>query len=77
MTASATPSPAPPDAAASGTFLLGGDLPVVRLGFGAMRVTGDGVWGPPPTAPRRSACCAAASTSASPSSTRPTRTGRT
>ena len=47
MTASATPSPAPPDAAASGTFLLGGDLPVVRLGFGAMRVTGDGVWGPP------------------------------
>ena len=34
-------------AAASGTFLLGGDLPVVRLGFGAMRVTGPGIWGPP------------------------------
>lgn len=29
------------------TFLLGGDLPVNRLGFGAMRVTGKGVWGPP------------------------------
>ena len=35
------------DAAQSGTFHLGGDLPVHRLGFGAMRITGDGVWGPP------------------------------
>jgi len=34
-------------AAASGTFALGGDLPVHRLGFGAMRLTGQGVWGPP------------------------------
>ena len=34
-------------AAKSGTFQLGGDLPVHRLGFGAMRITGDGVWGPP------------------------------
>lgn len=34
-------------AAKSGTFLLGGDLPVNRLGFGAMRITGDGVWGYP------------------------------
>ena len=34
-------------AARSGTFLLGCDLPVSRLGFGAMRVTGKGVWGPP------------------------------
>ena len=33
--------------AASGTFGLGGDLPVRRLGFGAMRLTGPGVWGPP------------------------------
>ena len=33
-------------AAQSGTFQLG-DLPVHRLGFGAMRITGDGVWGPP------------------------------
>lgn len=29
------------------TFLLGGDLPVHRLGYGAMRITGEGVWGPP------------------------------
>ena len=36
-----------PDAAASGTFMLGGDLPVRRLGYGAMRITGPGVWGPP------------------------------
>ena len=34
-------------AAASGTFYLGGSLPVYRLGFGAMRVTGPGIWGDP------------------------------
>jgi pyridoxine 4-dehydrogenase len=34
-------------AATAGTFHLGGDLAVHRLGFGAMRITGDGVWGPP------------------------------
>jgi aryl-alcohol dehydrogenase-like predicted oxidoreductase len=34
-------------AVASGTFQLGGDLPVYRLGFGAMRITGKGIWGPP------------------------------
>jgi pyridoxine 4-dehydrogenase len=34
-------------AAASGTVSLGGELTVHRLGFGAMRITGDGVWGPP------------------------------
>ena len=33
-------------AAASGTFKLGGDLEVTRLGYGAMRIVGDGVWGP-------------------------------
>ena len=33
--------------APSGTFSLGGDLPVTRLGFGAMRITGKGIWGPP------------------------------
>jgi pyridoxine 4-dehydrogenase len=32
---------------ASGTFAIGGDLPVVRLGYGAMQITGEGVWGPP------------------------------
>ena len=30
-----------------GTFSLGGELEVRRLGFGAMRITGDGIWGPP------------------------------
>jgi pyridoxine 4-dehydrogenase len=35
------------DAKASGTFKLGGDLAINRLGFGAMRLTGDGVWGEP------------------------------
>ena len=30
------------------TFLLGGDLSVNRLGFGAMRITGEGIWGWPP-----------------------------
>ena len=35
------------NAAASGTFALGGDLNVHRLGFGAMRITGDGIWGEP------------------------------
>ena len=39
--------PVHPPAAASGTFLLGGDLPVHRLGFGAMRITGPGTWGEP------------------------------
>src|SRR5262245_53608514 len=31
----------------SGTFRIGGDLPVVRLGFGSMRLTGPGIWGEP------------------------------
>jgi pyridoxine 4-dehydrogenase len=34
-------------AAASGTFKIGGDLEVTRLGYGAMRILGDGVWGEP------------------------------
>ena len=36
-----------PSAAHAGTFALGGDLTVNRLGFGAMRITGDGIWGNP------------------------------
>jgi aryl-alcohol dehydrogenase-like predicted oxidoreductase len=36
-----------PIAAESGSFVIGGDLPVVRLGFGAMRLTGEGIWGEP------------------------------
>jgi len=34
-------------AAQSGTITLGGDLTVNRLGYGAMRITGKGIWGPP------------------------------
>ncbi|HUL27956.1 MAG TPA: aldo/keto reductase [Streptosporangiaceae bacterium] len=40
----------PVSAAAAGTIELGGDLVVRRMGFGAMRVTGDGIWGDPPDA---------------------------
>ena len=36
-----------PNASASGTFKIGGDLEVTRLGYGAMRITGEGIWGPP------------------------------
>ena len=35
------------NAAASGTFTIGGDLQIHRLGFGAMRITGPGIWGDP------------------------------
>jgi aryl-alcohol dehydrogenase-like predicted oxidoreductase len=35
------------NAESSGTFKLGGDLPVHRLGYGAMRITGKGIWGEP------------------------------
>jgi aryl-alcohol dehydrogenase-like predicted oxidoreductase len=35
------------DAGMSGRFSIGGDLPVTRLGFGAMRITGKGIWGEP------------------------------
>ena len=49
--ASAAPPAAPvagrPPAAAAGTFTIGGDLVVNRLGFGAMRITGPGIWGEP------------------------------
>jgi pyridoxine 4-dehydrogenase len=34
-------------AAAAGTFKIGGNLTVNRLGYGAMRITGPGIWGPP------------------------------
>jgi pyridoxine 4-dehydrogenase len=42
-------------AAAAGTFLLGGDLPVARMGFGAMRITGEGIWGEPKDAEKAKA----------------------
>ena len=59
MSAPADTLPAVPTA----TFAIGGDLEVFRLGFGAMRITGPGVWGEPadpagvagPAAPRRRA----------------------
>ena len=37
-----------PSAAVAGTISIGGDLTVNRMGFGAMRITGQGIWGPPP-----------------------------
>jgi aryl-alcohol dehydrogenase-like predicted oxidoreductase len=40
-----------PNASAAGPITLGGDLTVNRLGFGAMRITGPGVWGPPADVP--------------------------
>src|SRR4249920_3995095 len=43
MAASGTPT-----AAAAGTITIGGDLTVNRLAFGAMRITGRGIWGEPP-----------------------------
>src|SRR3954454_6657308 len=41
------PSPAMANGAPAGTFTIGGDLPVHRMGFGAMRITGEGIWGEP------------------------------
>jgi aryl-alcohol dehydrogenase-like predicted oxidoreductase len=38
---------APVNASTSGTFLIAGDLPVHRLGYGTMRLVGDGAWGEP------------------------------
>jgi pyridoxine 4-dehydrogenase len=42
---------ATPNAGAAGHITLGGDLTINRLGFGAMRITGPGIWGPPADAP--------------------------
>src|ERR1700730_4946285 len=41
-------SPTSPNVATNPTWKLGGDLTVNRLGFGAMRLTGEGIWGWPP-----------------------------
>lgn len=38
---------ATPDAARAGTFTIGGDMTINRMGFGAMRITGRGIFGPP------------------------------
>ena len=42
-----TENPSVPPAEGSGTIGVGGDLTVRRMGFGAMRITGEGIWGPP------------------------------
>ena len=47
MATTTTLQDAAANAAESGMFQLGGDLPIHRLGYGAMRLTGEGVWGEP------------------------------
>src|SRR5271169_1628139 len=47
MTAAGSQSQASLPAAQSGEFLIGGDLRIHRLGYGAMRITGKGIWGQP------------------------------
>ena len=39
------------DARKSGSFKVGGEIEIHRLGFGAMRITGKGIWGPPADKP--------------------------
>lgn len=51
-------------ATAAGTFRLGGDLPITRLGLGTMQMTGPGVWGTRKTRTEPSESCAALSSSA-------------
>jgi aryl-alcohol dehydrogenase-like predicted oxidoreductase len=46
-TAPGTPETHEPSAANSGTFKIGDDVSIHRLGFGAMRITGEGIWGEP------------------------------
>ncbi len=48
MITSSTALKTAPSAASAGTFMLGGDLPVRRLGYGTMRLVGEGAWGEPP-----------------------------
>ena len=66
-----------PTAADAGTVDVGGDLTVNRLGFGAMRVTGRGIWGDPPDRNQAALCCAEPSSKGSTSSTLRTHTART
>jgi hypothetical protein len=67
-------------AANAGTVDVGGDLTVNRLGFGAMRITGPGIWGDPPRSARRvtrqTAAGAHQSRKATPSDDAPMRHGR-
>lgn len=65
---------APPNAALAGHIALGGDVSVNRLGFGAMRITGPGIWGEPRDPAEARAYSGARSSLASRSSTPPTPT---
>src|SRR5712671_6789748 len=47
MSSNAKTEISPVNASASGQFTIG-DITINRLGYGAMRITGDGIWGPPP-----------------------------
>ncbi len=50
-TAPARQNPENSPAAKSGTFQIAGEIPIYRLGYGAMRITGDGIWGEPKARP--------------------------
>jgi len=67
---------APTLVANSGTFEIGGETTVNRLGYGAMQLTGKGVWGEPPDPDEAVRVLRRAVELASRSSTQPTRTGR-
>ena len=64
-------------ASAAGTIVLGGELTVNRLGFGAMRLTGPGIWDRRGIELKRSEYSSARLSLGSTSSTLPTRTART
>ena len=68
---------APVHAGSAGTIDLGGDLTVNRLGFGAMRITGPGIWGEPASREEVKAVLRRAVELGSPSSTPRTPTGPT
>ena len=66
-----------PTAAAAGKIDVGGDLTVNRLGFGAMRITGPGIWGDPPDRDRAKEALRRAVTRTTPTSPRSARSRAT
>ena len=66
-----------PTATAAGELTLGGDMTVRRLGYGAMRITGEGIWGEPEDRDGAIAVLRRPSSWTSTSSTPPTPTART
>jgi pyridoxine 4-dehydrogenase len=58
-------------ASAAGQFKIGGDITVNRLGYGAMRITGKGIWGEPANRPAALATLKRSRNSTSISSIRP------